>query len=264
MNYNNNYEYNTSWDDGVRAPDSSTGFTYNDLVDNDSDNPFIGAVPAASENELFVRVLKWLSIGLGISTLFAYVGFQAIYSHTISINIVWIALIAEFILVLFLSHNILNMSATTAKICFAAYSAVNGFTLSVVLLVYAGSTVFSALISTAVMFGIAALFGKTTQKDLTNLGSLLIMGLFGIIVMSLISMIINIGPFDAIISIIGIVIFVGLTAFDVQKLKYFAKNVGLYDEEHIDKVVIYSALQIYLDFVNIFLRLIRLTGKRRN
>ena len=246
---------------------SNSGYTptnFNDFSDANDPNPFVGAVPITDEATLFSRVFSWMFAGLGISAISAFVGAGALQNGLISMGLFYGLIILELALVIFFSLKLQSMSATTAKICFIAYSIVNGFTLSTVLLVYTGSSVISTFVAAAAIFGAAALFGKVTNKNLSSIGGLLVMGLFGIIVASIINLFVRSGPFDMIISFIGIALFIGITAWDSQRIRDFAKQQGLYDESTVSKVVIWGALQLYLDFINIFLKLLRFMGNRKN
>lgn len=233
------------------------------------DNPFVGAVPATDENTLLMRVFKWMTIGLGLSALTAYGGMYGIVyllatGNVGLINPIMIGLvILELVLVIAFSLRLQKMSSTTATICFIAYSLINGLTLSTILLVYTSGSVFSTFIAAGTMFGAAALYGKITKKNLASMGSFLIMGLVGIIIAGIVNIFLGNAIINMIISVIGIAIFVGLTAFDVNRIRDFARSEGLTDTNTVKKVVIWGALQLYLDFINIFLKLLQLMGKRK-
>ncbi len=229
-----------------------------------NDNPFVGAVPATDENTVIMKVFKWMAVGLGVSFASSLLGQYLFEAGIISMGLFYGLIILELVLVVAFSLGLRKMSATMATVGFFAYAIVNGLTLSTVLLVYTPSSVFSTFIATSAMFGGAALYGKVTNKDLTGIGTYLVMGLIGLIIASIVNLFIINDTFAMIISFIGIVIFLGLTAWDVQKIKEFGMQEGLYDEEHVKKVVIWGALQLYLDFINIFLKLLRFMGKRRD
>ena len=147
---------------------------------------------------------------------------------------------------------------------FAVYSILNGMTCSVVLLVYTGESVYKAFLSTAGMFGAMSVYGLYTKRDLTSFGSFLRMGLFGLIIATVINLFIKSSMADIYISIFGIIIFLGLTAYDTAKIKTMADEIDGNDENVVGRVAVIGALELYLDFINIFLYLLRLFGKRRD
>ncbi len=156
-----------------------------------------------------------------------------------------------------MKRNNLPLSA----VLFGAYSIINGVTLSIIFLAYSLGSITQVFFIAAGIFGVMAFIGAVTKKDLTNLGTLCIIGLFGIVIASLVNMFIGSSTADYIISIIGVLVFVGLTAYDVQKIKKMAAtNVG-YDPMVIG---LYGAMELYLDFINLFLYLLRLFGKANN
>lgn len=232
-------------------------------------DPFVGTIPTIDTNSLLMRVFKWMALGLGISAISAYLGAKllvyAAYNGLTWVSTAMFALIIiELVLVVVFSLKLRSMTSGQAKACFIAYSVINGLTLSSILLVYTSASVVGTFIGTAAMFGAAAMYGKITNKDLTKFGSFLIMGLFGIIIASIANIFIGSSNLDFIISVIGIIIFVGLTAYDVNKINALASAEASMGEEATNKVVIWGALQLYLDFINIFLKLLKFTGKRRN
>ena len=174
-----------------------------------------------------------------------------------------ILVVAELILVVILSLNLKNMGTATCRIAFYLYAILNGLTLSPIFLVYAETSIASTFFITAAMFGGAALYGHKTNRDLTKFGSFFIMALFGIIIAGIVNLFIMNSILDFIISVIGILLFIGITAYDVQKIKGIYALVDDNDEEKMTQVVTVGALNLYLDFINIFLKILNLTGKRR-
>lgn len=176
-------------------------------------------------------------------------------------------IIAEFLLVMWLSASIRKLSVGAAAIGFVVYSVLNGITLSSILLVYTASSIATSLLGTAVMFGIMAFYGITTKKDLTTMGRYCMMGLIGIIISSLIQFVVSLifrtsfTIFDFLISIASVVVFTGLTAYDNQKIVRMAEHANGSDD--FKKISILAALELYLDFINLFLALLRLFGKRK-
>ena len=155
------------------------------------------------------------------------------------------------------------MSKTGAIISFLLYSFINGLTMSTIFIVYTLSSISSVFFITAGMFGVMALYGYTTKKDLSKLGSILLMGLFGIIIAGIVNIFWLNDTFSFIVSVIGIIVFVGLTAYDVQKIKVMAGSLEG-DNDFTTKIAIIGALTLYLDFINLFLKLLSIFGKSRD
>ncbi len=174
-----------------------------------------------------------------------------------------ITMFAPLIFVFGMSLGYNKLSAPVMTLLFILYSAVNGISLSFILLAYTSGSIFACFFSAAAMFGVMAVMGYTTQRDLTKFGSLMIMGLFGVLIASLINFFLKSSGLDYIISFIGVAVFVGLTAYDVQKLKFIGSGLASEGRDSKGKLVIMGALTLYLDFINIFLFLLRLFGKRK-
>jgi FtsH-binding integral membrane protein len=166
-----------------------------------------------------------------------------------------------FVFIMSLGYNRLSAPAMTAL--FILYSAINGISFSFILLAYQLGSVIGCFFSAAAMFGVMAVMGYTTKRDLTNFGSLMIMGLFGVLIASLINFFLKSSGLDYIISFVGVAVFVGLTAYDVQKLKFIGSGLASQGRDSKSKLVIMGALTLYLDFINIFLFLLRLFGRRK-
>ena len=255
MDFNNNdYNYGVQNDMGSAFP--SGGY---EAV---STNPFVG-VNVADENTVLMKVFKWMAIGLAISAVCALGGAILVPPQIIVTATIPLAII-ELILVFVFTFNINKMSAGAAKACFIAYSAINGLTLSYIFLIYVTGSIYTTFFIAAAMFGAAALYGKVTQKDLSGMGSFLFMGLIGLIIAGIVNIFIQNSMLDFVVSLVGIIIFVALTAYDVQKIRNFSQEVGLQSNEQVSRVVIYGALSLYLDFINIFLKLLKFFGKRKN
>ncbi len=214
------------------------------------------------ESNIMPKVYGWMFIGLLITFL---TGFVVYTNPTMIANVfgsawLFIIVILEFVLVIFLSARISKMKPVTAKVSFILYSFVSGLTFSSVFITYELSSIMLVFLITALIFGIFAVIGTVTKKDLTKFGSYLLMALIGIIIISIVNLFISIPQVDFIISIIVIIVFVGFTAYDVQRIKRLEK-LSIIDENNL---AIYGALQLYLDFINIFLELLNLMGKRDN
>lgn len=166
--------------------------------------------------------------------------------------------LAELALVFFLSLRITAMSYSSALVSFLAYSVLNGITLSAIFLIYTGASIASTFLITAMVFGAMAFVGYTTKKDLTSVGNLALMGLIGIIIASLVNIFLHSDSLGYILSFLSVFVFLGLTAYDTQKIKNLAKYANN------SNLGILGALTLYLDFINIFLNLLRLMGRRRN
>jgi FtsH-binding integral membrane protein len=165
----------------------------------------------------------------------------------------------ELGLVWYLSARVMKMSNLTSLLLFIAYAILNGITLSVVLLVYSGAAISTAFLVTAGTFGIMSAAGYFTKKDLSGFGSLMVMGLIGIILASIVNYFIKSDTMGYIISYVGVMVFVGLTAYDTQKIKNMAHEL---EEDQLKKASIMGALTLYLDFVNLFLMLLRVLNRR--
>jgi FtsH-binding integral membrane protein len=172
----------------------------------------------------------------------------------------WVVMLAPLAFVLFFSFRINQMAASTARTLFYAFAAVMGLSLSTILLVYTGTSVARAFFITAASFGALSLYGYTTRRDLSGMGSFLIMGVFGLIIASLVNLFLQSSVFQLALSAITVLIFAGLTAYDTQTIKemYYEAD----DYEVATKKSVNGALMLYLDFINIFQALVTLTGTR--
>ena len=218
-------------------------------------------------NTLFRKVYQFMALGLIITSVAAYLT----ASSPAMINFLFgsrapliIAVVVELGLVFYLGFAINKISAGTALILFLLYSLVNGLTCSVLLLVYTQASIYQAFFTTAGMFGAMSLYGLYSKRDLTGMGSFLIMGLFGLIIAGIINMFMKSSGMEMAISIIGIIIFMGLTAYDTAKIKQLSMTVNGADDSALTKIAVIGALQLYLDFINLFIYLLRLFGKRRD
>ena len=175
----------------------------------------------------------------------------------------WGLLIAEIGLVMYLSARIQRISFTTATLLFIAYSIVNGLTLSILFMVYTMSSIATTFFITAGTFGAMALFGYITKKDLTRIGSLCGMAVIGLIIATIVNMFLHNSMMDMVISGIGVLVFVGLTAYDSQKIKQMLTGNDIEINETTQKIALMGALTLYLDFINLFIYLLRLFGDRK-
>jgi FtsH-binding integral membrane protein len=175
----------------------------------------------------------------------------------------WVVTLAPLAFVMFFSFRLQAMSFSTAQIVFWAYAGVMGLSLSSLFLVYTGEGIARAFLATAAMFGGMSLYGYSTKRDLTGMGSFMIMGLFGVIIASLVNLFLHSGGLQFAISIVTVIVFTGLTAYDTQKLKAIYYQVSGTDREVIGKTALMGALNLYLDFINLFLVMLRFMGNRR-
>ena len=216
----------------------------------------------------FVRsVYNWMAIGLGLTGVVAlYVSSSETMLRLIFGNpfIFFALIIGELALVFVISGRVDRMSAGTATSLFVLYSALNGATLSFIFLAYARASIVSTFFICAGTFVGCSIYGWTTKKDLTSWSGFLMMGLIGVIIAILVNMFIQSSAMSMIIGCIGVIVFVGLTAYDTQKIKNMAltQPTGL-DGGVIRKGAILGALSLYLDFINLFLMLLRIFGQRR-
>jgi len=188
-------------------------------------------------------------------------GLTAIGNALYNSALMWVVMLAPLGVVFYMSFGIRKMSAAKAQGTFWVFAALMGASLSSIFLVYTGASITRVFFITAGTFGAMSIYGYTTKRDLTKLGSFLMMGLVGIIIASIVNIFLNSGPMYWIISVLGVLIFVGLTAYDTQKIKnmYSASDTG----ELIGKKAVMGALTLYLDFINLFIMLLRLFGQRR-
>ncbi len=217
-----------------------------------------------TRQKFMAGVYGWMVAALAISGVAAF--FTA-NSYTL-LNLIFgnrfgylVLVIAELALVMYLVSQIRKLSVAQASFFFILYSVLNGVTLSSVLLVYTGSSIAQVFITTALMFGGMSLYGMKTKSDLTSAGRYLFMALIGLIIASVVNLLLRSSGLDWIISIATVVIFTGLTAYDTQKLMRISVHAD--GSENFQKVAIIGALELYLDFINIFLALLRLFGNRR-
>jgi FtsH-binding integral membrane protein len=210
------------------------------------------------------RVYAWMFLGLLVTagTAFAVASSPALTQALIGNRLVfWVAIFAQIGVVFFLSARVGKMASTTAAGLFLLYSVLVGITSSVVLLVFTATSIFSAFVVTAGMFGATAVYGTLTKRSLAGVGQFMFMGLIGLILASIVGIFWQNDMLQFVISIVGVIVFTGLTAWDAQRLKQMA--VAMPDGRSGTFAVV-GALSLYLDFINLFFFLLRLTGNRRS
>jgi FtsH-binding integral membrane protein len=220
-------------------------------------------------NEFVRSVYNWMVIGLAVTGLVAWYvsGNAAIRGLIINVEtggvtpLFWVIAIAELALVFSIGGMVNRMSGTTATALFVLYSILNGVTLSFIFLAYTSASITSTFFICALTFLACSIYGWTTKKDLTSIGSFMFMGLIGIIIASVVNFFIRSPAIYYAVSYIGVVVFVGLTAYDTQKIKNMAMTQpGDIDGDVARKGAILGALSLYLDFINLFLMLLRIFG----
>lgn len=217
------------------------------------------------ERSILKNVYLWMTAGLAMTGVVSY---AVATNDTLmrmflgsSVSFLFI-IFAQFGLVIYLSARLQKMASTSAIAAFMGYSVLTGITLSVIFYAYSGLVISRAFFTTAASFGGMSLYGMTTKRDLDGIGHYLIMGLWGIIIASLINMFLGSANVYYFISIIGVLVFLGLTAWDTQKIRKMNDTYGSsMDEETYIKLSIIGALMLYLDFINIFLFLLRIFGR---
>jgi FtsH-binding integral membrane protein len=210
------------------------------------------------------KVYGWMFVGLLITsmTAFAVASSPALIEAVFRNSLVfWALLIAQLGLVFYLSARVSKVAPTTAAVLFILYSALMGVTSSVVLLVYTSASITQTFVVTAGMFGATAVFGTVTKRSLAGLGQFLFMGLIGLILASIVGIFWQSNALQFVISVVGVLVFTGLTAWDAQRLKQMA--VALPDGR-VGAYAVVGALSLYLDFINLFFFLLRFTGNRRD
>jgi len=229
------------------------------------DRVMTGGYPAAERINDFLRgVYGWMGAGLAVTAATAWMVASSpslVYAIASNRLLFWGLAIAQLGIVVVLSARVHRLAPATAAMLFVAYSVLTGVTMSFVLLAFTGQSVASTFVVAAGMFGALALYGTSTRRDLTGVGSLAFMGLIGVVLASIVGIFWHSEALQFVISFIGVIVFTGLTAYDAQRLKAMATalpqgGVGSYQ--------IVGALALYLDFINLFLFLLRFMGNRRN
>ncbi len=209
------------------------------------------------------HVYGWMAVGLLLTAFVAWFASNNYQLVMFLARIMWVLLIAEIGLVFAISGMINRLSGATATTLFMLYSVLNGCTFSIYFLYYTSSSIASVFFITAGMFSALAVYGYTTKRNLSGLGSFLFMGLIGIVIASLVNIFLQSAPLMWAITYIGVFVFAGLTAYDTQKLKEFGVNLSQNDQNMFRRYVILGALTLYLDFINLFIMLLRIFADRR-
>jgi uncharacterized protein len=221
-----------------------------------------GAIFDEGLRQHMLRVYNYMGIGLVVTGLVAFfvASTPALYVPLFQTPLKWAVMLAPLAFVFFFSFRMHAMTAASAQMAFWAFCAVMGLSLASVFLVFTGTSIARTFFITATMFGATSLYGYTTKRDLSKFGSFLIMGLIGVIIASLVNIFVGSSLLQFAISIIGVLVFTGLTAYDTQSIKeQYSEGYG---QEANSKMAVFGALSLYLNFVNIFQLLLSLTGQR--
>lgn len=219
----------------------------------------------SAQLSVFRRVYIWMTMALCITGLTALIianNNDIMYSLLQNEATFWIIMIAELALVFILAGRLHKLSMGTATILFILYSVLNGITMSLIFIIYTESSIAATFFVTAGTFGAVSLYGFATKKDLSSWGSILIMGVLGIVIASVVNIFLGSETLYWIISYAGVLIFVGLTAYDTQKIKEVLLNPNVEVDDNLNKIALFGALQLYLDFINLFMHLLRIMGSR--
>ena len=228
-----------------------------------SSNGLINEQAGSRVQTYMSHVYGWMTVGLLLTALVAWFasGNEALIQ--LLSKGMWVLLIAELALVFVISGMINRLSGAAATTLFMLYSVLNGCTFSIYFKIYTSSSIASVFFITAGMFGALAFYGYTTKRDLSGFGRFLFMGLIGIVIASLVNMFANSDPLMWAVTYIGVFVFAGLTAYDTQKLKELGDGLPQDDQNIFRRFVIIGALQLYLDFINLFIMLLRIFADRR-
>ncbi|MDR3629594.1 MAG: Bax inhibitor-1/YccA family protein [Desulfocapsaceae bacterium] len=231
-----------------------------------SDQMTLSRARQEASTVFLAKVFNWMAMGLGITGIVAYLTAESGLAMSIVASPLFLILVlAELGMVFFLSARIDKIQAGTASGLFIGYSILNGITLSVIFLAYTRSSIAATFFITAGMFGAMAVYGLVTKRDLSGFGSFLFMGLIGILIASVVNIFLHSSSLYWAITYIGVFIFTGLAAYDVQKIKNIGEQgIMAEGEASIRKGSIMGALTLYLDFINLFLMLLRIFGGRRD
>ncbi len=223
------------------------------------------AEASAERVSAFLRkVYGWMFVGLAVTAVVAStVASSPVLIQNIFANqfLFFALILAELGLVFYLSARVQTLAPNTAMTLFIVYSALNGVTLSFILLIYTGESIGTTFLVTAGMFGAMALYGSTTERSLAGVGQFFFMGLIGLILASIVGMFWHNDALQFLITVIGVIVFTGLTAWDAQRLKQMAATVP---DERMGSYAVVGALSLYLNFINLFLMLLRVLGGRRD
>jgi FtsH-binding integral membrane protein len=208
-----------------------------------------------------MRIYNYMGAGVGVTAVVAWLTYQLTGPALLQSPLMWVFILAPLGLVFFIGSRINTLSVSTARLLFFIYAALVGVSLSTLLHIYTSASITRVFFIAAATFGALSLFGYTTRRDLSGLGTFLFMGLIGVIIASLVNIFLQSTGLDWLISIVGVGVFAGLTAYDTQRIKamYDSRD----DETSAGRKAVISALSLYLNFINLFMMMLRLAGGRR-
>jgi len=215
-----------------------------------------------SFSDVLADAFNWMALGLLITALVSFfvASNPSLIKMFLTSGMFYVLILAELGLVFFISARIMKLDPSTALSMFFIYSALNGVTMASIFIVYTSSSIATTFMVTAAMFGVMAFLGKNTNKDLSNMGNIMFMGLIGIIIASVVNIFLKSPAVYWLITYAGVVVFCGLTAWDVQKIRAMEQHMPGNEK----RIAIFGALTLYLDFINLFLMLLRILGGRRD
>lgn len=208
-----------------------------------------------------LRIYNYMAAGVGLTAIVAWLTYELTGPALLESPLMWVFILAPLGLVFFIGARINTLSAGTARLLFFVYAALVGISLSILLHIYTSSSITRVFFIAAAMFGALSIFGYSTRRDLSGVGSFLFMGLIGVIIASLVNLFLRSTGLDWLISIVGVGVFAGLTAYDTQRIKAMYDNRD--DETTTGRKSVIAALSLYLNFINLFTMLLRLMGGRR-
>ncbi|MBR0906571.1 Bax inhibitor-1/YccA family protein [Bradyrhizobium liaoningense] len=218
------------------------------------------AVDAGLRNYM-MRIYNYMAAGVGLTAVVAWLTYQLTGPELLQNPLMWVFILAPLGLVFFIGARINTLSVATARLLFFVYAALVGVSLSTLFHIYTSASITRVFFISAATFGALSIFGYTTRRDLSGLGTFLFMGLIGIIIASLVNLFLRSTGLDWLISIVGVGVFAGLTAYDTQRIKamYDSRD----DETSAGRKSVIAALSLYLNFINLFMMMLRLFGGRR-
>ncbi|MDE5465081.1 Bax inhibitor-1/YccA family protein [Bradyrhizobium sp. CSS354] len=216
---------------------------------------------AAGLRSYMLRIYNYMAAGVGLTAVVAWLTYQLTSPALLQSPLMWVFILAPLGLVFFIGSRINTLSVSIARLLFFIYAALVGVSLSTLLHIYTSASIARVFFITAATFGALSVFGYTTRRDLSGLGTFLFMGLVGIIIATLVNLFLQSSGLDWLISIVGVGVFAGLTAYDTQRIK--AMHDSRDDETTRGRKSVISALSLYLNFINLFMMLLRLAGNRR-
>ncbi|KYG24339.1 membrane protein [Bradyrhizobium sp. AT1] len=211
--------------------------------------------------DYMLRIYNYMTAGVGLTAVVAWLTYQLTGPALLQSPLMWVFILAPLGLVFFIGSRINTLSVSTARLLFFIYAALVGVSLSTLFHIYTSASIARVFFIAAATFGALSVFGYTTRRDLSGLGTFLFMGLIGVIVASLVNLFLQSSGLDWLISVVGVSVFAGLTAYDTQRIKamYDSRD----DETSAGRKSVISALSLYLNFINLFMMLLRLAGGRR-